>query len=152
MPNPWGPIEVQVQSGAIGWVTETQFEEYCRNKHVGGANYYIAEYVVPALNFAFNAIVTHPALRFGDNPIVTNWMQYAQMEQAIYLIQQGDARDKRLGLQAQNVSRADIVGEYFRPQSQIDLCAGAMMFLRPNFISNGGGWGKIRAIASESCK
>lgn len=148
MSNPWGPVESPIQSGAIGWVTLTEFTNYCNSKHVNADAYAQTDFNTQALNFAFNCIVTHPELKFTDNT-VTDWMKNAQMEQAIYLIQQADARDKRLGLQAQGVTRADIIGEYFRKSNRIDLCAGAAMFLSPNFISNGGGWGKIVSVGRE---
>ena len=148
MPSVWQtPTAVNVQSGAVGWVTEAEFVSYCNTKHVNADAYTQTGNNVQALNYALMCIVTNPEIKLPEDGTVTNWMQFAQMEQALYLLQQSTARDMRLGLIAQGVTRADIVGEYLKAQRRIDLCAGAAMFLSPYTLSNGGGWGKIVGVA-----
>lgn len=141
--NLFSPTKVPIPTaGRIGWVTLEIADNYFSTRymqidHWGDAS---AGDKTSALWLAYYNLVGSGRFRFPENTQLTNWMQFAQCEQAFYILQQGQAREARMALQAQNVTRADVVKEYYQRESaRMDICVGAMGFLSKYRIDKGFG-------------
>lgn len=94
-----------------GWVTELEADTYF-DLHYTGRSYWDAETSkAAALLTAYRQLVGCNYFLFPS--VSTTRMKYAQFEQALFIIMNGEALDRRAGLQAQGVTRSEVVGEYY---------------------------------------
>lgn len=90
---------------------------------------------IRALITAYNQLVNSGLFSFPAT--TTNAIKYAQCEQALFLLQQGDDIDSRRALQAQGVVEAGIVKEKYSGDLQgVAICANARAFLKDYAIED----------------
>lgn len=149
MSNTFTPTEVQLPANAIGWVNLSIANTYLNSRYQD-IKYWdndtpSTSEKEAALWLAYYNIVSSNKFRFNSNSKITDWLQKAQCEQALYIIQQGQAREARMALQSQNVTRADVVKEYYRANSAyIDISVAAAALLRDYRVDQG--WGTIERL------
>ncbi|HOE64494.1 MAG TPA: hypothetical protein PK650_13075 [Candidatus Sumerlaeota bacterium] len=111
-----------------GWVTETYADDYMQSRlnvvnwFASGAN------KVAALMMAYRQLISSPLFSFTST--ISEQMKWAQLEQALFLLNYSADIDARSSLRSQGVQSAGIVQESYKELNRQAICEAAMDFLK----------------------
>lgn len=122
----------------IGWVTEEEADTYFATRLNAAAYWTSGAQKEAALQTAYNQLTLFGYYSFPTE--VSNPMKIGQMEQALFLLQQGSAIDLRMGLQAQGVANSTVVGETYRKtEPMLPVSPHVLAILKP-YEARGAGY------------
>ena len=113
------------------WITIAQADAYFAGRLGADRHWTDLTDKAAALRTAQRQLMAAGRYRLPDLP--DEAMALAVCEQALFLLLQGEGLDRRLGLQAQGVTAAALVGETWgaRPLDALPICPLARAFLAP---------------------
>jgi len=115
------------------WLTETYADTYFDTRLGAGDNWASGTDKTSALTTAQADIENCNVWEFDDPASGEDYddaQKQAVCEQALFLLQQDDALDKRMGLQAQGVMDAGVINERYRLTGSAAIAPRAVSLLR----------------------
>lgn len=101
--------------GTNSFITEEDADSYF-DERLGASDVWVSGVnKEAALISAFRVLTNHPEYSIPTTvSLITAALRYAQCEQALFMLRQGEAIDRRMELQSMNVLSAGIVGETYK--------------------------------------
>ncbi len=111
-----------------GWVTEAEADTYLSTRY--GASDFWASGVDKhaALQTAYNMLIASKLFTFPA--VATQAMKDAQVEQALFVVEQDGAIDARMGIRVQGVRIAGVVKETYEGEPTIPIAPMAMGLIK----------------------